>query len=128
MALFAKLKIMNVTFNVVSTNVRYGRQHNNRMPTTKPQCESIIIKLIAPEHRNPFLYDWYAEENMYDGKIIYDLGGLLSFSPGETHEVEFQGAKCLSLKETYDIDDNINQRIITLEIVPQKVTIENVTI
>lgn len=131
MAIFAKLQFgdnycrqYSSEYPVLWCKCHFYRQYNHIRPEEPARCEKITIKVVAPGKDDLSLYDWYASDYVLSGRLVFDMA-MRNAVDDETKEILFEDAHCLSLSEKYDIDSE-ERRLLTLEIVSEKIVIDAV--
>lgn len=133
MALSAKLFLGNNqmgtyshTYDVVECTYHFYRHHNRRFPDTKAKLDRAEITVIAPGKEDTNLYEWYIEQIVNSGKIVFDLTAISEHTPQPTKVLTFENATCFSIAEHYDIGKQ-RRRQLRLEIMAEEIVVENVT-
>jgi hypothetical protein len=112
-------------YKVADFRCRFVRRYNQFNPESAPCCDCIEMTVIAPDTDDYTFYEWYINRSIMSGKLIYELPVTVS-SNMEVRKIEFKDAQCFSIKEDYDIDKD-SRRLLTLSIVPEKVSMDNVS-
>lgn len=117
MALLATLQIgnnaegiYNNQYLVVRCNYSFSRQHNVRVPNTVAKNNQVELVLVAPSCDDMLLYDWYINQDVLSGRIVFDMSSVYN---DDAKIFQFENAQCYALSESYDID-GIYRRLITL--------------
>ena len=129
MALLTKLKIQDTqgTYLVVGFRCRHAKKHDRYHPISAPVCEQIEITVVAPTTDDFLLYEWFINHNELSGKLSYELPVTVrNASPG-TRCIGFTDARCLKFSEHYDVSLK-SRRLLTIVIIPRKVTIDGINI
>jgi hypothetical protein len=127
MALLTTLKLKDVSddYKVADFHLHLSRNYNQFNPESAPTCESIEMTVVAPTTDDYTIYQWYNDDSLLSGKLMYELPVSLNHTYSEIRTIEFQDARCFAFKESYDIDQ-ASRRLLTIRIVPEKVTMEGV--
>lgn len=119
------LQLYNSEFLLVNCHVHTSRQHNAFFPTTSPRVEWIEVSIVADHGGNLRLQEWYVSQNVETGRILFEMTDVATLED-VTRQILFEDAVCYSMEEKYDINE-IRRRQITLRIVAQNITIDDVT-
>lgn len=131
MAYFAVLKFgnndtgrYNREYPIISVRGHYSRQHDEVRLTSTSSCDSITVTMPVPSRNDLELYDWFASGCFLSGRIEI----LESYTPDSNDSISilFENAKCCSIKEEYNEDNNIRATF-TLEFMAEEVTSSDVT-
>lgn len=132
MALSAKLYFGNnqigaysQQYDVVECNYHFHRHHNCRFPDTKAKLDKAEITVIAPGKEDLNLYEWYIEQSILSGKIVFDLSDSSGASEQTQKALTFENATCFSISECYNIDTQ-KRRQLRLGIMAEEIVVENV--
>lgn len=129
MALLTKLYINEVQdpYLVVDFHCRYSKKHDGLRPITTPTCNRIEITVIAPETDDFLFYEWFVDQSMLSGHLAYELPVSTKNAYQEERTIGFVDAKCFAFSEHFDIRQK-SRRLLTLELVPMQVTIDDLDI
>jgi len=120
-----KLKDVSDDYKVADFHLHLSRNYNQFNPESAPTCESIEMTVVAPTTDDYTIYQWYNDDSLLSGKLMYELPVSLNHTYSEIRTIEFQDARCFAFSEHYDIDQ-ASRRLLTIRIVPEKVTMEGV--
>ena len=128
MALLTTLKLNDISddYKVMDFHLHMSRRYNQFNPESAPSCESIEMTVVAPSTDDYTIYEWYNNDSLMSGKLTYELPVSLNHTYSESRIIEFQDAKCFAFRENYDID-SASRRLLTIKIVPERVTMDNVS-
>lgn len=133
MAIQAKLQfgdnatgMYNRTYNVVNYRNRVARAYNAFNPQSLVKCTDVEVTIVAPSKKDLSIYDWYVNNGMMSGRLVFDILDVFNSERTIKRYVTFENAQCISLKDTYDINEN-RQRLIKIVFTPAHVTIDDVT-
>ena len=109
---------------VSECNCHFTRCHNQFRPDGNARCDKITVRVAAPSKDDLNLFEWYADASVQSGRLVFNM--TFPSEAGDTiKEIRFEDASCLSLAENYDIGASA-RRMLILEIVAEKVTIDSV--
>lgn len=112
-------------YRVVSYHNGVGRMFHAFNPLTVARDTDIQITIVAPSKEDLSLYEWFVDNSMMSGRIVFDImdvkspGGILARS------LYFYDAYCVTLKDRYDIHQK-TRRMLTLVLTPAKIKVEEV--
>ena len=95
-------------------------------PDSDAMFERMDLTVIAPGRQDLNLYEWYANGESQNGRILIELSSQTPNGMDEWKQVLFEDALCFALSENYSID-NRRRRELTLSVMAQRVTIDDVT-
>ena len=127
MALLTTLNLNDVAddYKVADFHLHMSRSYNQFNPESAPSCERIEMTVVAPSTDDYTIYEWYNNDSLLSGKLMYELPVSLNHTYSEIRTIEFRDARCFAFSECYDID-NTCRRLLTIRIVPEKVQMEGV--
>lgn len=110
---------------VTDFKCRATRRHNGVRPDSDAMFERIDLTVIAPGRQDLNLYQWYANGESQNGRILIELSSPTPNGMDEWKQVLFEDASCFAISENYSID-NRKRRELTLSIMAMKVTVDDV--
>lgn len=117
MALVAKIQFgnndigrYNKEYLVSDVRCHFTRSHNNKQPDSSARCESISFTVVAPDKKDPLLYQWYINMSCMTGRILF-INPEASNDNEYYKSIYFEEARCLSFREQYDIHKNQRRRL-----------------
>ena len=110
-------------YNVVDCHLHFMRHYNHFRPDTDARCEKVEVVVEAPGKDDLTLVGWYVNNEVYDGRILFDLPSKTSESSMQKLVV-FMGARCFSLEEEYHINIQ-RKRYYRLSIVAENITVND---
>lgn len=110
-------------YNVADCHLHFMRHYNHFRPDTDARCEKVEVVVEAPGKDDLTLVGWYVNNEVYDGRILFDLPSKTSESSMQKLVV-FMGARCFSLEEEYHINTR-RRRYYRLLIVAENITVND---
>ena len=110
-------------YNVADCHLHFMRHYNHFRPDTDARCEKVEVVVEAPGKDDLTLVGWYVNNEVYDGRILFDLPSKTSESSMQKLVV-FMGARCFSLEEEYHINIQ-RKRYYRLSIVAENITVND---
>lgn len=109
------------------TECRYHifRRYNYYLPDTDARCDKVELVIVAPGKEDLNLYEWFIDQTVLSGRILFDLSNLSPDGSACYKELKFEDAQCFSLSEEYHID-NASRRLLKLEFAAGEVEVDNV--
>ena len=104
----------------------FDRPYNAFSPEGAARCERLEIVVVAPGKADLSLFEWFSSQGTQDGRIVISLTNENKLNDTDTQEVYFNEAKCFSLSECYDID-NQRRRLLRLGVIAEKMNVDNVS-
>ena len=72
-------------------------------------------------------YEWFINRSVLSGSLYYELPVTSASAYPEERSIGFTDARCLAFTEHYDVRDN-NRRLLTLTLVPEEVTLDEINV
>ena len=110
-------------YNVADCHLHFMRHYNHFRPDTDARCEKVEVVVEAPGKDDLTLVGWYVNNEVFDGRILFDLPSKTSESSMQKLVV-FMGARCFSLEEEYHINIQ-RKRYYRLSIVAENITVND---
>lgn len=109
-------------YKVVTCRYHFSRHHNYYVPDTNASCDKVELAILAPSGTDLRLYEWYIKQLSFKGSIIFKLR-----TQWDTVDkvLTFENAKCFSLSEIYDINDN-SRRMLKLEFMANLIYVDGI--
>ncbi|MDO4949443.1 MAG: type VI secretion system tube protein TssD [Bacteroidales bacterium] len=111
-------------YPVVGCTVHLCRRHNTLHPNSKPVCERLEVTVVAPDHTDLKLQEWFQSHHLQSGSIEYEIQDLQNSPDISKRHIHFEDAQCFSYHEHYDIKEK-SLRLLTLEIFPKVCTVDD---
>lgn len=102
------------------------REVDEYRPKTNKICDCIELSVIAPGKEDMTLYEWFIKQITFSGRIIVQLPPKPNMQESDSHEIQFEEAKCFSFEEEYHIFKN-QRRTLKVRFVAKEVRINDVT-
>ena len=80
--------IYSRVYTLVDCHLHFMRHYNHFRPDTDARCEKVEVVVEAPGKDDLTLVGWYVNNEVYDGRILFDL-------PSKTSESSMQTAQTL---------------------------------
>lgn len=116
----------NKKYNVVAYRSRVARAYNAFNPQSLVKCTDVEVTIVAPSKKDLTIYDWYVNNGVVSGRLVFDILDVFNSERTIKRYVNFENAQCISIKDTYDINES-RQRLIKLVFTPAHITIDDVT-
>ena len=110
---------------VTACKTTYVTPHNQFRPDSIARCTRIEVAVIAPGRDDLNLYDWYIEQGVFSGRIVFDLSEIAANHQACRRILKFDNAQCFSLAESYDIATHFRRQL-TLGFEAETVNIDDV--
>lgn len=130
MALMARLQfgdnmagLYSKEYLVMDCHLHFSRHHDHFKPDTDAQAEKVELVVVAPGKEDLNFYEWYINNGVQSGRIIFDIQTVTSHHPVEK-VILFENACCCSLEEEYHIDTQ-RRRCLRLSLVAEELTIND---
>lgn len=120
------IKRYSKRFLVADCRFLVDRSYNDFCPDGETRCERIELFVVAPGKDDLSLFDWFADQNILEGRVIISLATTGDSSIG-SQEIYFEDAVCFALSEIYDIDSS-RRRLLKLSILAKKICIDDVCV
>lgn len=111
-------------YNVVDCHLHFTRHYNHFRPDTDARCEKVEVVVEAPGKNDLTLQKWYINNEVQNGRIVFDLPSKTSDSFMEKL-IEFEGAHCYSFEEEYRINTR-RRRYFRMSIIAEEITINQI--
>ncbi|MBR4381241.1 MAG: hypothetical protein IKP48_08295 [Bacteroidaceae bacterium] len=102
------------------------RQFDEFRPKSEKYCDYIEMSVVAPGNQDMHFYKWFINQTSFSGRILVQLPPKPNMLESETHEIQFEVARCFSFEEDYHIDNN-QLRILKLKFIAREVKINDIT-
>ena len=120
------IKRYSKRFLVADCRFVFDRPYNDFCPEGQTTCERIELFVVAPGKDDLTLFEWFAEQNVLEGRVLISLGAT-SDSSLDSQEIYFEDAVCFALSEIYDIESS-KRRLLKLSILARKICIDDVCV
>ena len=110
-------------FLVMDCHLHFTRHHNHFQPDTDARCETVEVVVVAPGREDLTLYEWYIENDVQSGRLVFDLQSLTG-NDERVKFLEFEDAYCYSIAEEYRIDAQ-KRRCIKLSFVAESIVVND---
>ena len=85
------------------------------------------MTVVAPGKDDLGLIDWFSTQGVQNGRIIISLTNEVKADDADAQILYFEGAKCFSLSEYYDVNVS-RRRLLKLAIGAETLEIDGVTL
>ena len=120
------IKRYSKRFLVADCRFVFDRPYNDFCPEGQTICERIELFVVAPGKDDLTLFEWFAEQNVLEGRVLISLAAT-SDSSLDSQEIYFEDAVCFALSEIYDIESS-KRRLLKLSILAKKICIDDVCV
>ena len=103
----------------------FDRPSNAFSPEGAARCERLEVVVIAPGKTDLSMFEWFSNQDTRDGRIVISLANEGRLDEFDTQTIFFNEARCFSLSERYDID-NQRRRLLRLAIVADRMEVDGV--
>lgn len=119
----------NDSYKITRCETHFRRHHNVYYPDANPICDKITLAIRVSEDNIMKIQEWYIDQTLKEGTITNNIVVVnKNNEPVEVKRtVKFKNALCFSMKEVYDIGDNISNHEMEIEIFPSQATIDDCT-
>ena len=104
-----------------------ARPFNGFSPEGATRCERVEVTVVAPGKDDLGLIDWFSTQGVQNGRIIISLTNEVKADDADAQILYFEGAKCFSLSEYYDVNVS-RRRLLKLAIGAETLEIDGVTL
>jgi hypothetical protein len=111
-------------FMVADCRFVFDRSYNDFCPEGDTRCERMELFVVAPGKDDLTLFEWFADQSVFDGRVVISLGAA-NDSSLDSQEIVFEEAVCFALSEMYDIESS-KRRLLKLSILANKICIDDV--
>ncbi len=132
MALMARLQfgdnmagLYSKEYLVMDCHMHFSRYHNHFKPDTDARVEKVELVVVAPGKEDLNLYDWYIQNSVQSGRVVFDLETVTNNHAAEK-VIIFENAYCYAIEEEYRIDAQ-KRRCLKLSLVAEELTINQTT-
>ena len=105
----------------------FQRPNNGFSPEGAARCERVEVVVVAPGKEDLGLIEWFSTQEVMNGRIVISLTNDLRKDESDTQILYFEGAKCFSFSEFYDINSS-RRRLLKLAISAEEMVIDGVTL
>ena len=105
----------------------FQRSNNGFSPEGAARCERVEVVVVAPGKEDLGLIEWFSTQEVMNGRIVISLTNDLRKDESDTQILYFEGAKCFSFSEFYDINSS-RRRLLKLAISAEEMVIDGVTL
>lgn len=118
------LHIYNKEYLIVECKIHATRKYDAYYPTSDARAERIELTIVAQSDADLALQEWYINQSPETGRLLFEMTDYHDNTTA-TRELLFEDARCYSMAEKYDIN-NDRRRMMILQFVAEKTTIDNV--
>ena len=104
-----------------------ARPYNGYSPEGAARCERVEVTVVAPGKDDLGLIEWFSSQGVQDGRIVISLTNEAKADDTDAQILYFEGAKCFSLSEYYDINVSC-RRLFKLAICAETFDFDGVTL
>jgi len=111
---------------VVNSAIHFFRSDNGFHPDSSVKCDSLDITVVAPHKSDLLIQEWFFSNAPLNGRLLFELTGISSSQESTVvRTLEFNGARCYSFSERYDIERK-SLRLFDLQIKVERCVIDNI--
>ena len=121
------IKRYSKQYLVSDCRLLFARPFNGFSPEGAARCERVEVTVVAPGKDDLGLVEWFSTQGVQNGRIIISLTNEVKADDADAQILYFEGAKCFSLSEFYDISVS-RRRLLKLAIGAETLEIDGVTL
>ena len=121
------IKRYSKQYLVSDCRLLFARPFNGFSPEGAARCERVEVTVVAPGKDDLGLVEWFSTQGVQNGRIIISLTNEVKADDADAQILYFEGAKCFSLSEFYDINVS-RRRLLKLAIGAETLEIDGVTL
>ena len=112
-------------YPVVECDCQFSRHPDFYSPDSDPRCEKVMIMVVAPGKEDLELIEWYIDNAVLSGRILFDISDQAGGSGNDTtREIRFEDARCYFIEEMYEIASS-KRRLLKMEFLAESVQIDS---
>lgn len=112
---------------VSDCRLMFARPFNGFSPEGAARCERVEVTVVAPGKDDLGLIEWFSTQGVQNGRLVISLTNEVKADEADAQILYFEGAKCFSLSEFYDINVS-RRRLLKLAIGAESLEIDGVTL
>ena len=121
------IKRYSKQYLVSDCRLLFARPFNGFSPEGAARCERVEVTVVAPGKDDLGLVEWFSTQGVQNGRIIISLTNEVKADDADAQILYFEGAKCFSLSEYYDVNVS-RRRLLKLAIGAETLEIDGVTL
>ena len=121
------IKRYSKQYLVSDCRLLFARPFNGFSPEGAARCERVEVMVVAPGKDDLGLIDWFSTQGVQNGRLVISLTNEVKADDADAQILYFEGAKCFSLSEYYDVNVS-RRRLLKLAIGAETLEIDGVTL
>ena len=121
------IKRYSKQYMVSDCRLLFARPFTGVSPEGAARCERVEVTVVAPGKDDLGLIEWFSTQGVQNGRIIISLTNEVKADDADAQILYFEGAKCFSLSEFYDVNVS-RRRLLKLAIGAETLEIDGVTL
>ena len=121
------IKRYSKQYLVSDCRLMFARPFNGFSPEGAARCERVEVTVVAPGKDDLGLIEWFSTQGVQNGRLVISLTNEVKADEADAQILYFEGAKCFSLSEFYDINVS-RRRLLKLAIGAESLEIDGVTL
>jgi hypothetical protein len=121
------IKRYSKQYLVSDCRLLFARPFNGFSPEGAARCERVEVMVVAPGKDDLGLIEWFSTQGVQNGRLVISLTNEVKADDADAQILYFEGAKCFSLSEFYDVNVS-RRRLLKLAIGAETLEIDGVTL
>lgn len=121
------IKRYSKQYLVSDCRLLFARPFNGFSPEGAARCERVEVMVVAPGKDDLGLIEWFSTQGVQNGRLVISLTNEVKADDADAQILYFEGAKCFSLSEYYDVNVS-RRRLLKLAIGAETLEIDGVTL